>query len=253
MCGNSCRALRDFSKFELPGSRDPSFVSSRLSQKCSRPLIRPGPVEFRFRWELGGCRRISAVLDDSSLMRPGLTFIQALIMLFHIEHGILLTFGATKIQLTSGVLGPLLWTGSRIWSALYQMSYFQGSPPGASPLISSLARRASDWALGSMIPSPPWVVGSVSVSHLTLARAGASLPPHMKFLITPLICVVIRGLGFQHVTIYHMEARRTQLATKILPARDSWLWLQLMSLLFRAIIILSKFASDGSLPELQGI
>jgi hypothetical protein len=43
------------------------------------------------------------------------------------------------------------------------------------------------------------------------------------------------------------------LATKILPARDSWLWLQLMSLLFRAIIILSKFASDGSLPELQGI
>jgi hypothetical protein len=35
------------------------------------------------------------------------------------------------------------------------------------------------------------------------------------------------------------------LATKILPARDNWLWLQLMSLLFRAIIILSKFTSGG--------
>ncbi len=125
------------------------------------------------------------------------------------------------------------------------MSSFHGSPPGASPLTNSLARRASDWVLGSMIPRPPWVVGSVNVSHFTLARVGASLPPQMKFLTTPLICVVIRGLGFQHATMYHIEAKRTWLATKILPARDNWLWLQLMSLLFRAIIILSKFTSGG--------
>jgi hypothetical protein len=44
-----------------------------------------------------GCMKISAMLDGFSLVRPGLTFIQAPIMLFHIEHGILLTFGAAKI------------------------------------------------------------------------------------------------------------------------------------------------------------
>jgi hypothetical protein len=42
-----------------------------------------------------------------------------------------------------------------------------------------------------------------------LARAGASFPPQMKFLITPLICVIIRRLGFQHAAKYHMEAKRT--------------------------------------------
>jgi len=36
-----------------------------------------------------------------------------------------------------------------------------------------------------MIPNPPWEVGSTSMSHLTLACAGASLPHQMKFLITP--------------------------------------------------------------------
>lgn len=147
--------------------------------------------------------------------------------------------------MTSGVSRPLLCTGNLIWSALCRMSSFHGSPPGASPLISSLAKRASDWALGSVIPRPPWAAGNVSVSHFTLARAGASLPPQMKFLMTPLICVIIRGLGFQHAAKYHIEAKRTWLATKILPARDNRLWLQVMSLLFRAIIILSKFASGG--------
>jgi hypothetical protein len=57
--------------------------------------------------------------------------------------------------------------------------------------------------------------------------------------------MVIRGLGFQHATKYHMEARRTWLATRILSARDSRLWLQVISLLFRATISLSKFASGG--------
>ncbi len=67
----------------------------------------------------------------------------------------------------------------------------------------------------------------------------------MKFLITPLICAIIRGLGFQHAAKYHIEARRTWLATSILPAKDSKLWLQATSLLFSANIILSKFASGG--------
>ncbi len=108
-----------------------------------------------------------------------------------------------------------------------------------------LARRASDWALGSMIPRPPWTAGSVSVSHFTLACAGASLPPQMKFLMTLLIYAIIRRLGFQHAAKYHIEARRTWLATRILPAKDSKLWLRAMNLLFSANIILSKFASGG--------
>jgi hypothetical protein len=45
--------------------------------------------------------------------------------------------------------------------------------------------------------------------------------------------------------MYHIEASRTWLATRILPARESLLWLQLMSLPLRANIILSKFASEG--------
>jgi hypothetical protein len=51
------------------------------------------------------------------------------------------------------------------------------------------------------------------------------LPPQMKFLMTLLICAIIRGLGFQHAAKYHIEARRTWLATRILPAKDSKLWL----------------------------
>jgi hypothetical protein len=50
-------------------------------------------------------------------------------------------------------------------------SSFHGSPLGARPLIKSFAKRASDWAFGSMIPSPPWVVGRTKVSHLTFALA----------------------------------------------------------------------------------
>jgi hypothetical protein len=113
------------------------------------------------------------------------------------------------------------------------------------PLMNSLASRASDWDLGSMTPKPPWVVGSASVSHLTLAHASASLPPQMKFLKTPLTWQHILGLGFQHATRCHIEASRTWFATKILPANESMLWLQLMSLPLRAIIIVSKFASGG--------
>ncbi len=41
--------------------------------------------------------RISAVLVGSILIRPGLTFNQTLIILFHIEHWALLSLGATKI------------------------------------------------------------------------------------------------------------------------------------------------------------
>ncbi len=55
----------------------------------------------------------------------------------------------------------------------------------------------------------------------------------------------MQGLGFQHAARYHIETRRTWFTTRILPARDKLLWLQLMSLLLRASIILSKFALGG--------
>jgi hypothetical protein len=122
---------------------------------------------------------------------------------------------------------------------------FHGSLPRASPLTSNLANRAFDYVFGSMIPRPLWVVKSANVSHLTLACASASLPPQMKFLTTPLTWAHIRGMGFQHAARYHIEARRTWFPTRILPAKDKLLWLQLMSLLLRASIILSKFASGG--------
>jgi hypothetical protein len=67
----------------------------------------------------------------------------------------------------------------------------------------------------------------------------------MKFLITPLTWAHIHGLGFQHVAKYHIEARRTWFATRILPTNEKLLWLELMNLLLKANIILSKLASEG--------
>jgi len=67
----------------------------------------------------------------------------------------------------------------------------------------------------------------------------------MKFLTTPLTWAHIQGLGFQHMTRYHIEAMRTWFAPRILPAKNNWLWLQLMSLILRTSIILSKLASGG--------
>jgi len=65
-------------------------------------------------------------------------------MFFHIEGPGLLSFGAANSQLMSGVGGPLPWIGSLTWSAYLLISSFHGSPPGARPLISSLAKKASD-------------------------------------------------------------------------------------------------------------
>jgi hypothetical protein len=65
-------------------------------------------------------------------------------MLFHNEHGGLLSLGAANSQFMSWVLGPMPWTVSLTWSALCLKNSFQGSLPGARPLIRSFARRASD-------------------------------------------------------------------------------------------------------------
>jgi len=46
-------------------------------------------------------------------------------------------------------------------------------------------------------------------------------------------------------TRYHIDARRTWLATSILPASERLLWLQLINFLFKAVIIFSKFSSVG--------
>ncbi len=64
----------------------------------------------------------------------------------------------------------------------------------------------------------------------------------MKFLMTPLTWQHILRLGFQHAAKYHIDASRTWFATRILPASESMMWLQLISLPLRAIIIVSKFA-----------
>jgi len=50
------------------------------------------------------------------------------------------------------------------------MISFQGSPLGDSPRIRSLARRASNWALGFMTLRPLHDGGSVRESHLAFAR-----------------------------------------------------------------------------------
>jgi len=53
------------------------------------------------------------------------------------------------------------------------------------------------------------------------------------------------GLGFQHAARYQVEARRTWLATRILPARESLLLLHVISLPLRVSIIFSKLDSRG--------
>jgi len=91
-----------------------------------------------------GCLRTLSGLVRSDLIRPGLTFNQALTMLFHIEHLSLLSLGTARSQFRSGFEGPLPWTGSLVWSALCHTSSFQGSPPGAKPLKKNLASSASN-------------------------------------------------------------------------------------------------------------
>ncbi len=99
-------------------------------------------------------------------------------MLFHKEVRGLLSLVAANIQFMSCVFGPSPWIGSLTWLALCLKSSFQGSPPGARPLMRSFANKASDWVFGSMIPRPPWEVGRVNVSHLTFTLALVAFPLH---------------------------------------------------------------------------
>ncbi len=91
-----------------------------------------------------GYLRTSFGLVGSDLIRSGLMFNQALTMLFHIVHLSLLSLGAARSQFRSGFEGPLSWTGSLVWLVLCRTNSFQGSPPGAKPLMKSLASNASD-------------------------------------------------------------------------------------------------------------
>ncbi len=91
-----------------------------------------------------GCLRTSSELVGSDLIRPGLTFSQAPTILFHIEFLSLLSLGVARSQFRSRFEGPLPWTGSLVWLAFCRTSSFQGSPPGARPLMNSLASSASD-------------------------------------------------------------------------------------------------------------
>ncbi len=145
--------------------------------------LTPSGVPLKLRMDglpKSGCLRTSATVVGFDLVRPGLTLSQAPIMFFHIEHCSLLSLGATRSQLKSRLLGPLPWTGSLVWSALCFTSSFQGSPPGARPLTSSLARRASDWNFGSITPSdallshrakPTWGFLKVKLRKLWLSSA----------------------------------------------------------------------------------
>ncbi len=116
-----------------------------------------------------GCLRTSAWEVSSVFTRLALTFNQDPRILFQKEHVVFWNLGAAKNQLMSWFLGPLLWTGSWIWSMRCLRISFQGSPLGDSPHTRSLASRVSDWALGSMIPRPPLDRGSMKESHLTFA------------------------------------------------------------------------------------
>jgi hypothetical protein len=133
-----------------------------------------------------GCLRISAGEDGSDLLSPSLALSQASTMFFHIDLLRHLSLGAARSQFRSGMEGPLPWRGSLVWPALCQTNSFNGSPLGANPFTKSFASKASDWDLGSVTPSPPCTIGSASVSHLTLAQVGVSLPPQIKFLMSPL-------------------------------------------------------------------
>jgi len=143
----------------------------------------------------------------------------------------------------SWFLGPLPWIGSWIRSAWRLRISFQGSPSRDSPCIRSLAKRAFNYALGSMIPRPPHEKGSVKESHLTFARVLDVFPPQMKLHITPVIWLHILGLGFQQVAKYHMDETRTCLAIRIMPTKER-LQLPLAIILpLKAVMSLSKLTS----------
>jgi hypothetical protein len=163
-----------------------------------------------------GCLRTSAWDAGSNFVRPTLTLSQEPRMFFQNEHFNFLNLEVANRQFISEMFGTGRWT----WSVRCLIISFQGFPPGATPLTKSLARSASDCALGSMIPRPPLHKGNVRESHLTLARVLEAFPPQMKFHTTPIIWLHIFGLGFQQATRYHIEESNTWLATKILPARE---------------------------------
>ncbi len=145
----------------------------------------------------------------------------------------------------SCVFGPNPWVRSLTWLALCLRSSFQRSPPGVRPLMRSFANKASDWVFGSIIPRPPWEVRRTNVSHLTFVLALVAFSLHIKFFTTPRTWLHILGFEFQDVAKYHMEARSTWFATRILPASERQQVLQLISFPLSADNILSKLASGG--------
>jgi len=167
----------------LPSWSQRSLIRVQPELAMARPSLRPltargWPVVLRMRGLLKiGCLRTSAWNAGSDFARPTLTLSQEPSMLFQNEHFNFLNLGAAKSQFISGMLGPLPYTGRWTWSVRCLRISFQGSPPGARPLTKSLARSASDCALGSIIPRPPLDKGRVRESHLTLAHVLEAFPP----------------------------------------------------------------------------
>jgi hypothetical protein len=153
------RVERPFQAFasgsqKLPTLEQPAFAKAL-------PLLLPLSPRGLLSWFVmrgfpkTGYLSVSAELVGSDLLSTGFTLIQAQRMLFHREVGGLLSLVVANNQFMSCVVGPSPWIGSIIWLALCLMSSFQGSPPGARPLMRSFANIASDKVFGSIIPSPP--------------------------------------------------------------------------------------------------
>ncbi len=142
------RAERFFQEFVSKSQKSPTLEWPAFTRAL--PSLLPLSPRGLLSWFVmrglpkTGYLSTSAALVGSILLKPGLTFIQALRMLFHREVGGLLSFLATNSQLMSCVAGPSPCTGSITWLALCLMSSFQGSPPGSRPLMKSFVRRASD-------------------------------------------------------------------------------------------------------------
>jgi hypothetical protein len=85
----------------------------------------------------------------------------------------------------------------------------------------------------------------VIVVHLTLALVRPFLPFQIKLCIKALGWVLIVNVGFQHVAVYHILAKKTWLTTKIHLAVDNLLAVQLINLPLMVLISLSKLAWVG--------
>ncbi len=94
---------------------------------------------------------------------------------------------------------------------------FQGSGPKVRPLTNIFAKKTMVWASGSIILIPPLAKGNIAMSHATFALAFPfAWPDQTKFFIKLFIVFTIESDKSAHEGTYHIDARITWFATKIL-------------------------------------